>query len=287
MNEKFKIVILILVVILTSQLFAAENEYLIFLETSKEIQKLNIGDTFDVYVKFDGKDTNIHSITTLLKWNPAIISYQYKTDNITGWELSAPVNNLYSFFDSHNPANGIFFWDYAGFNGCSGIVTAHTVTYALLSKSPASIDVIMGNVVSGGFSGSGLISEGLPAGRFMAIVGDSDLLWDTGIEIQDNLNNVIIFPNPFVPNDGNPLTGTAFSQANNRSGIHIKGLTAECKIEIYTLLGELVDEINITNQAIAIWDAKNKYGKEVASGVYFILIKNQNQSVIKKIAVIR
>lgn len=283
----FTVIIFCFLFFFTVSLLFSSDNYSIFLETLVEIEELNVGDEFDVYVKFDGKDTNIHSITTLLKWDTTVISYKEHSDEINDWELSAPVYNVFSFLDSHNPSEGTFFWDYAGFNGCSGVVSAHKISFVKLSNKPASLNIIKGNVVSGGFSGSGLMSEGTPSGRFMAIHYDTHLFWDTGIGIQDNLNNVVIYPNPFVPNDNNPLTGSTFDISNSKSGIHIKGLTQNCKIEIYTLLGELVDEVQVSNKPFVVWDAKNKHGRDVASGVYFVLIKNESQSVIKKVAVIR
>lgn len=105
---------------------------------------------------------------------------------------------------------------------------------------------------------------------------------------EKSLNNVIVFPNPFIPNDNLDNNGVEYDKNPTLGGIHIKGLTQECKIEIYTLLGELVDEISKNdNNGMYIWDAKNKNGDKVASGIYFIVIKGAGQKVVKKVAIIR
>lgn len=109
--------------------------------------------------------------------------------------------------------------------------------------------------------------------------------------VHQTLNDVVIFPNPFRPNDGNPLTGEEFvgsPTAENLTGIHIKNLTGNNVIEIYTLNGQLVNEITTKpNQARVIWDGKTSNGDKCVSGLYLILIKGQNEKVIKKLTIIR
>ncbi len=106
-----------------------------------------------------------------------------------------------------------------------------------------------------------------------------------------DLNNVVVFPNPFRPNDGNPQTGTEVwgtPDVNNAGGIHIKGLTADCSIEIYDILGRKISSLtNLGNYGMAIWDARDDRGRKVGSGTYFIVIKGAGQTVVKKAAVIR
>ncbi|HPN32775.1 MAG TPA: hypothetical protein PKY81_17630, partial [bacterium] len=108
----------------------------------------------------------------------------------------------------------------------------------------------------------------------------------------NDLNNVIVFPNPFRPNDGNPQTGVELfgsADVNNAGGIHIKGLTVDCSIEIFDILGRKVS--SLTNIAggygMAIWDGRDDKGRKVGSGAYFIVIKGNGQTVVKKAAVIR
>jgi len=106
-----------------------------------------------------------------------------------------------------------------------------------------------------------------------------------------DLNNVVVFPNPFRPNDGNAQTGTELfgnADIDNAGGIHIKGLTVDCSIEIFDILGRKVSSLtNITGYGMAIWDARDDRGRKVGSGTYFIVIKGNGQTVVKKAAVIR
>jgi len=116
-------------------------------------------------------------------------------------------------------------------------------------------------------------------------------VFTAGAPVQTNLNNVVVFPNPFRPNDGDPRTGVEFTgtlDAGNATGIHIMGLAVNSKIKIFNILGQFIDETEmLPNQGMAIWDAKNKKGEPAASGVYFIVVEGAGAKVIKKIAIIR
>lgn len=114
----------------------------------------------------------------------------------------------------------------------------------------------------------------------------------SGVAAATDLNTVVVFPNPFIPYDGNPLTGEAFSGAvssANTTGIHIVNLTANASITIYDIHGRQVDRIaNVGTQGFAIWDVRNERGEEVSSGVYLMVIRAPTgQTVVKKAAVIR
>ncbi|HOK39452.1 MAG TPA: FlgD immunoglobulin-like domain containing protein [bacterium] len=112
-------------------------------------------------------------------------------------------------------------------------------------------------------------------------------------QVSNNLTNVIVFPNPFIPYDGNPQTGSEFrgnyTDPTNMTGIHIKNLTGNNEINIYNLNGELIRKYETDmNTARIIWDGKNQDGENVSSGLYLIVIKNNNgEKVIKKVTIIR
>jgi len=256
-------------------------QYSIFVDTSSiNTSTMNLGAYFTVNIKFDGGDTQIQSLTTCLEWDSSAIKYIKHTDNLQ-WDLSAAVYNSNPNYPSHNPAAGIFFWDYAGLDTVyTGVQSAHTITFQLLQRKKIDFNIIMGDVIWGGFSGSGLTSISSMPGRFLGAIQ-----YANGSIIPDTITaDVVVFPNPFVPNDGNPNTG------DYATGIHFRGtlLNGEYKIEIYTLLGELVWEIaGIGPQSSVRWDGRNRAGREVASGVYFALVKGSGQNVVKKIAIIR
>lgn len=103
-------------------------------------------------------------------------------------------------------------------------------------------------------------------------------------EVSENLDNVVVYPNPFKPNDGNARTGT-WSQ-----GIIFGNLTSRATIKIYTIAGELVRELEKppATGGEKVWDGNNEKGKKVASGVYLYLITNpQGDKKLGKLAVIK
>ncbi len=79
----------------------------------------------------------------------------------------------------------------------------------------------------------------------------------------------VIYPNPF-------------SKSKAKNGLlKFENLIPNSKIYIYTLNGELV--INkVVKEVIEFWDAKNKYGSEVAPGIYFYLIENRTTGNFEK-----
>ncbi|MBU1487140.1 gliding motility-associated C-terminal domain-containing protein, partial [bacterium] len=89
-----------------------------------------------------------------------------------------------------------------------------------------------------------------------------------------NLNNVLVYPNPFKPGKGD-------------AALKFLNLTPKATIRIYNVAGELVSiKENITTGA-ACWDGKNDHGKPVASGGYFYIITdNEDRKKMGKIAVI-
>ena len=92
-----------------------------------------------------------------------------------------------------------------------------------------------------------------------------------------NLNNVVVYPNPFK--QGELINGF----------VTFANITADVQIKIYTIAGELVDEINLANTTgSARWDCKNKKGESVASGVYLYVMKNSvGEKKTGKVVIIR
>ena len=286
-----KILLLLLIILINSIMLNAS--ILIYSEIrDSDVTQLNAGQDFLVDIKFNAGDTPVYSLTTYMTWDSTAIRYISHTNNLT-WECSGPVDNVNPAYPDNDTKSGIFFWDYAGVDSYTGITTAHTLTFRVLQKKAFTFNIILGNVIDGGFSGSGVMTENSEIGKFYAITADSDAKFDTDVMLDTNilltndLNNVVIYPNPFVPNDGYAGNGVAVEADPIRGGIHIKNITANCKIEIYTLLGELVDEFQTTIEPKLKWDGKNRSGRDAASGVYFIMLKNGMQKVIKKVTIIR
>ena len=104
-------------------------------------------------------------------------------------------------------------------------------------------------------------------------------------ETKSDLNEIVVYPNPFKPNDGNDDTGKSYD-GSPFSGIVFANLSQDVTIKVFNLAGELVNELSGTGRIW--WDAKNKEGKEVASGVYIYLVTDKNgQKTTGKFTIIR
>jgi len=89
-----------------------------------------------------------------------------------------------------------------------------------------------------------------------------------------DLSRVKAYPNPY--------------KGDKHSQVVFDNLTANIKIRIYTLKGELVREIKEQDGDRAYWDVKNKQGEKVTSGIYIYYITNpKGQERKGRIAIIR
>lgn len=90
-----------------------------------------------------------------------------------------------------------------------------------------------------------------------------------------NLENLVVYPNPFEPTRGH-------------NGIVFAGLTTDTTIRIFDLSGQEVLGKDVNWQMSWTWDVRNEQGEAVARGVYVYLITNrQGEKKIGKIAVIK
>ena len=93
--------------------------------------------------------------------------------------------------------------------------------------------------------------------------------------IPANLENLIVYPNPFSPWKGH-------------SQINFDGLTSDAKIRIFTLTGKLLKEEEVSWQYSWTWLVKNMTGEELARGIYLWIVTNTaGGRRIGKIAIIR
>ncbi|HAM38178.1 MAG TPA: hypothetical protein DCP53_02095, partial [Elusimicrobia bacterium] len=100
-----------------------------------------------------------------------------------------------------------------------------------------------------------------------------------------DLKNTTVYPNPYKPEDAR------YGDTSLGMGIVFSGLTANAKIKIFNIAGELINELEETNgNGNCLWDTKNKEGNKVASGVYLYYIINPEDNSQKskgKFAIIR
>jgi hypothetical protein len=84
-----------------------------------------------------------------------------------------------------------------------------------------------------------------------------------------------IGPNPFILPSDQPLM--------------IRNLVSKSNVKIVTVNGSVVKQFEAQGGGRAFWDGRDKNGKFVSSGIYFIIAfaENGSQTVIGKVAVIR
>lgn len=90
-----------------------------------------------------------------------------------------------------------------------------------------------------------------------------------------SLAQCFVYPNPYRPYDNDPENGRPYTASDPASGILFYRLTDRCVIEVFTLMGERVFRYETSASGGAVqWDARNRSGREVASGYYLYIVTN-------------
>ena len=96
----------------------------------------------------------------------------------------------------------------------------------------------------------------------------------------ENLDNLRVYPNPWVPFDNQVDNGT------QESGIIFDQLTRDSRIQIFTISGQLVMDV-APQSASWSWKGLSSFGKPVASGVYLYVVSDSKQKKTGKLTIIR
>ena len=75
--------------------------------------------------------------------------------------------------------------------------------------------------------------------------------------------NMKYYPNPLQPSKG-----------LNYSRMQFSNIPAGTRIKIYTLLGQIVRELEADASGMAVWDGRNNAGEKAASGVYIVYMED-------------
>ena len=78
-----------------------------------------------------------------------------------------------------------------------------------------------------------------------------------------SLDDVKYYPNPIQPSKGLTYENMNFSN-----------ISAGASIKIYTMLGQIVRELEADASGTAVWDGKNNAGEKAASGVYIVYMED-------------
>jgi hypothetical protein len=104
-------------------------------------------------------------------------------------------------------------------------------------------------------------------------------------------DETVVYPNPFIPYDGNPETGEY--GLGEDQGIYFStgeksGFAAGTQVTIYTVTGELVAEVRTNTIGRIQWDGRTRDGDYVASGTYVYRITTPDGSKkVGKFSVVR
>ncbi len=98
----------------------------------------------------------------------------------------------------------------------------------------------------------------------------------------NNVNNVLVVPNPYVIGEGYSLPGEG-------DKIQFVNIPNPCTIRIYTLRGDLVKTIKVEEGqgAIASWDQVTDFGQFVESGIYLFHVDSPVGTKVGKFAIVR
>ncbi len=163
-----------------------------------------------------------------------------------------------------------------GLNGSHGIVEFDLSTLELPEGATASELYIehvgTGPLESKGGSGS-VRAKTRGDGVYRLLVGSPDAARpddDRSIRLDP------VFPNPF-----NPSTTIRFE-------VDVKQWV---RVAIYSVAGALIktllDDTVSAGERRLIWDGRSRTGQEVGSGVYFVRVSNQRESVTRKVVLLR
>jgi flagellar hook assembly protein FlgD len=87
------------------------------------------------------------------------------------------------------------------------------------------------------------------------------------------------YPNPF-----NPKTDIRYQISDSRSPVHTS-------LKIFNILGQevrmLVDEVKEAGYYTVTWDGKDRFGNDVASGVYFYRLTAGDYTATKRMVLLK
>jgi hypothetical protein len=130
--------------------------------------------------------------------------------------------------------------------------------------------------------GIGVLESSLGAARQKIAVPSSG--------VSASLDNIYTVPNPYVGSSEFEQFGR-FDALGNRTfpkTIQFVNLPAQAKIQIFTLAGDLVRELNHDNgSGVELWDLRTRLEQEAVAGIYLYRVEANGQQKIGKLLVIK
>jgi hypothetical protein len=96
------------------------------------------------------------------------------------------------------------------------------------------------------------------------------------VQYANDLKDVHMYPNPYVGNDDNRYNGEDGEEGYDQ--VTFENITETTKVRIYTISGELVNTLEPTGGKQLHWALDNMHGQAVASGIYIVLLTDENNN---------
>lgn len=101
------------------------------------------------------------------------------------------------------------------------------------------------------------------------------------VRAQALLDTVVVYPNPFKPNDGLDRTGT------EASGIVFAALPPASVVRIYTPRGEKIFTADVPGGGDYRWSAAAEDGRALPSGLYLWVVETSGRRRTGRLAILR
>ncbi len=103
-----------------------------------------------------------------------------------------------------------------------------------------------------------------------------------------DLDLLVVYPNPYRPNDGDPDNGMPYVAGNAATGIIFNNLAYGSSIELYDLTGARVARlVPPATTRMLQWSGHDDRGEELPTGVYYYIVRAGGQFRTGKVAIIR
>ncbi|MBP7651774.1 VCBS repeat-containing protein [Candidatus Dependentiae bacterium] len=275
---------------------SAETQIMISgkLTDDSPVSVLTIANTEALNIQFNIGDTATNIITNLvMKINPEKINAALTIEKADKNKYNTGIDLIHNYNQFSNTIIDLVLTDAFG-----NIISADSSAFEILPRLSYTIDKAFYSAEDlrklRVMTFDEITNRWISAGEPVVSVNDTDavisvslnhfsiygLFFAPSLVFANNLSNVIVYPNPFVPNDNDLLNGTPVS------GISFANLPADAQIEIYTIAGGKVFSQTVNTSPFK-WNVKNNDGRDVASGVYLYLIKSSSGKKTGKLAVIK
>lgn len=249
----------------------------VYFSITDDVSNKNIGDTVTVKIKLAEAYPDLTSGNFIINYSADIMQF-YDKNSISGDFAGA--NYLYGNVDS-DTGNGILALTFLSFAPIDynifDINNNNLITFEMKIEQLGNFNISFNRTHPNAELNNSMFTKISTADSFSNEVFAYQITASSGLANQ----TILIYPNPYKPNDGDPNTGI------ESKGIIFENLIDNTQINIFDITGQRVFETRtLGNQYI--WDTNNSKGRKIASGVYISIIKEPTGRILKnKIGIVR